>query len=106
MEPFTMFLLYAGYQLFKALADNWDSVVETTVLAWQTVTEWFTARRISAGDVGNLIAEQLAGGSYRVVGGVFSNAGVKRESVAWECSGMDPALRQRLDSQNKLTINL
>ena len=106
MEPFTMFLLYAGYRAFQALTDNWDSIVETAVLAWQTVTSWFTARRITAGDVGNLLAEQLANGSYRVVGGVFSTSGVQRETVAWECSELDQELRQRLDSRDRLTINL
>lgn len=106
MEPITMFLLYAGWRLFASVTDNWDSIVETTVLAWRTVGEWLSARRADPADVGTIIKERLANGSFRVVGGVFSANGAKRETVAWECSSLDEELQSKLGDRDRITVNL
>ena len=101
-----MLLLFAGWKLCSAISDNWDTIVDTTTLAWQTVRDWLTARRTTTSDVGNIVREQLANGSFRVVGGVFTSTGQKRETRAWECSAMDDELRRQLGNQNRITVSL
>lgn len=104
MEPFTMLAIYFGYRLFEAVAKNADSIVQTVVLAWQTVHQWLSARQVSSSDVGSLVKQQLANGSYRVVGGVFSNSGEKRQTIAWDCNELDYDLRQKLGGRDEIKL--
>lgn len=106
MEPFTMMLLYIGYQVLRMLAANADAVERTLRLTWDTVYGWLTARKTNDYDVGRLIQEEMANGSYRVVCGVFSGNGQTREKMVWDCSEMDYELRQRLGNRKEISIEL
>jgi hypothetical protein len=106
MEPLTMICIYIGYQALKMLAAHADTIERTLRLTWNTVYGWLTARKTNANDVGRLIQQEMANGTYRVVCGVFSGNGQTREKVVWDCSEMDYELRQRLGSRKEISIEL
>ncbi len=105
MEPFTMMFLYVGYRLAKVMFENIDSIVETAQLAWNTVKSWLSARFTGEHDIGNLVKERMANGSFRVVAGVF-NSGTMRERTAWECKDMDTDLLKQFGSKDCVEVRL
>ena len=110
MEPFTMFAIYLGVKIFGAIADNWDTAVETVVntvqLAWGTVRDWLAARRVDSIDVGNLVQTRLANGNYKIVSGVFSRSGDLRDKTAWECSSLDAELTRRFSGKDRIKVEI
>ena len=112
MDPITIMVLVYGARALAKWADSSDgrqtiaTAATIATLAWQTVSSWLTGNRVSTGDSGSLIKENLANGTYRVVCGVFSSTGSQRQQTVWECSDLDSELRQRLANRDKLTVDL
>lgn len=106
MDPLTMGLLVAGFQLAKHFFTHLDSVIETIQLSWNTVYGWLVSKKSNSSDVGKLIQKGMTDGKYRVVCGIFSGNGQALEQVAWDCSEMDYELRQRLGSKSEIRIEL
>lgn len=107
MEPIsTTVLLRLAFHLVRLVANNADEIAKVFRLAWTTVTDWLTSRKVAVGDVGKLVKQQLDSGSYRVVGGVFSASGQVRQQTTWECTELDEELRRRLYGRSELTIEL
>ena len=105
MEPITMMCIFFGCRLAKWAFANVDSIVQTVQLAWNTVKSWLTARVTSNNDMGNLVKERMANGSFRVVAGVF-NKGTMREQTAWECQDMDGELLHRFGGKDCIKVSL
>src|ERR1035438_8387171 len=103
-------LAYGARALFKWL-DSSDGqrtiadIASIAMLAWQTINNWLSGNRVSVGDSGTVIKENLANGNYRVVCGVFNSTGSQRQKTVWECSNMDSELKRRLANRDKLIVN-
>ncbi len=107
MEPIsTVALLQLACHLVRLVINNADEIAKVFRLAWSTVSDWLTSRKVAVGDVGKLVRQQLGNGSYRVVGGVFSASGQVRQQMTWECTELDDELRRRLAGRSELKIEL